>query len=297
MVVGVREGVEENFNKRNQNDFALWFTKSKFESQELKWQSPWGLGYPGWHIECSAISLKYLGEYLDIHCGGVDNIFPHHTNEIAQTESYLGHKWCNYWFHIQHLNTEGGKMSKSKGEFTTIDLLIEKGYNPLAYRMFCLQSHYRNPLVFSYERLDGAASAYKKLTNKIENLQKSATGELNKDLILKYQTKFKDALENDINTSLALTCVYDVLKDENLNSNTALYLIQDFDKVLSLNLLQQNTAKVNDDLHEYILQKIELRKQAKAQKNYALADEIRNELTKQGVTLIDTKEGTSYKIN
>ncbi|MBE7074819.1 MAG: cysteine--tRNA ligase [Clostridiales bacterium] len=297
MVVGAREGVEEDFNKRNQNDFALWFTKSKFESQELKWQSPWGLGYPGWHIECSAISLKYLGEYLDIHCGGVDNIFPHHTNEIAQTESYLGHKWCNYWFHIQHLNTEGGKMSKSKGEFTTIDLLIEKGYNPLAYRMFCLQSHYRNPLVFSYERLDGAASAYKKLTNKIENLQKSATGELNKDLILKYQTKFKDALENDINTSLALTCVYDVLKDENLNSNTALYLIQDFDKVLSLNLLQQNTAKVNDDLHEYILQKIELRKQAKAQKNYALADEIRNELTKQGVTLIDTKEGTSYKIN
>ena len=149
LAVGVREGVEEDTNKRNKNDFVLWFTKSKFEDQALKWDSPWGVGYPGWHIECSGISMKHLGEDLDIHCGGIDNAFPHHTNEIAQSESYLGHKWCNYWMHVHHLNTNSGKMSKSKGEFLTVSLLESKGYDPLAYRLFCLQSHYRKNLVFS----------------------------------------------------------------------------------------------------------------------------------------------------
>ena len=166
MVVGVREGVEEDNNKKNQNDFVLWFTKSKFEDQELKWDSPWGLGYPGWHIECSGISIKFLGEYLDIHGGGVDNIFPHHTNEIAQSESYLGHKWCNYWFHNEHLNDESGKMSKSHGAILTVSVLQEKGYNPLSFRYMCLMSHYRKQLVFSFESLDGAENAYKKLLNK-----------------------------------------------------------------------------------------------------------------------------------
>ena len=187
MFVGVRDGVEADNSKKNQNDFALWFTKSKFEDQELKWQSPWGLGYPGWHIECSGISMKYLGEYLDILCGGVDNIFPHHTNEIAQSEAYLGHKWCNYWFHVQHLNTELGKMSKSSGEFTTVDVLIKNGYKPLAYRLFCLQSHYRNPLVFGYDRLDGATSAYEKLLKKTLAIKQNASGELQQDLAKKYQ--------------------------------------------------------------------------------------------------------------
>lgn len=146
LLVGVRDDVEEDVNKRNKNDFVLWFTKSKFEDQALKWDSPWGVGYPGWHIECSCISIKHLGEYMDIHCGGVDNIFPHHTNEIAQSESYLGHKWCGYWFHVNHLNDKSGKMSKSKGDFLTVSLLQEKGYDPIVYRMFCLQSHYRKPL-------------------------------------------------------------------------------------------------------------------------------------------------------
>ena len=143
LAVGVREGVEEDANKRNKNDFVLWFTKSKFEDQALKWDSPWGVGYPGWHIECSGISLKHLGEDLDIHCGGIDNAFPHHTNEIAQSEAFLGHHWCNFWFHVHHLNTNTGKMSKSKGEFLTVSQLEQKGYDPLAYRLFCLQSHYR----------------------------------------------------------------------------------------------------------------------------------------------------------
>ena len=172
LMVGVRDDVTEDTNKKNKNDFVLWFTKSKFEDQALKWDSPWGVGYPGWHIECSCISMKHLGEYMDIHCGGIDNMFPHHTNEIAQSEAYLGHKWCNYWFHVHHLNDQSGKMSKSKGEFLTVSLLESKGYNPLAYRLFCLQSHYRSPLVFSYEALDQAEGTYKKLKKRIANLEK-----------------------------------------------------------------------------------------------------------------------------
>ena len=188
----VRDDVEIDENKRNKNDFVLWFTKSKFDSQELKWDSPWGVGYPGWHIECSCISLKNLGEYLDIHCGGVDNIFPHHTNEIAQTESFIGHKWCNYWFHPEHLNDATGKMSKSKGEFLTVSLLESKGYNPLAYRLFCLQSHYHKQLVFTYESLDSVSNAYNKLINKVKSRLekvKKATGyeaEERKSRLLKY---------------------------------------------------------------------------------------------------------------
>ena len=166
LFVGVRDTVEEDKNKRHPYDFGLWFTVSKFSNQEMKWDSPWGVGYPGWHIECSGISYKYLGEYLDIHCGGVDNIFPHHTNEIAQSEAFLGHKWCNYWVHGEHLNDSAGKMSKSKGEFLTVDLLKSKGYNPLSYRYLCLNSHYRNQLVFSYEALDGAQMAYNKLKSR-----------------------------------------------------------------------------------------------------------------------------------
>ena len=170
MVVGAREGVEEDNNKRNQADFALWFTISKFENHELQWDSPWGKGYPGWHIECSGISIKYLGENLDIHGGGVDNIFPHHTNEIAQSEAYLGHKWCNYWFHNEHLLDESGKMSKSNGAILTVSLLEEQGYDPLAFRFMCLNSHYRKQLVFSYEALKQAQTTLNKLRNRINNI-------------------------------------------------------------------------------------------------------------------------------
>ena len=165
MVVGAREGVEFDSNKKNQADFVLWFTKSKFDSQELKWDSPFGVGYPGWHIECSCIAIKNLGEHLDIHCGGVDNIFPHHTNEIAQSEAYLGHKWCNYWVHGEHLNDKSGKMSKSKGDILTVSTLEDAGFNPLSYRYMCLESHYRKPLLFTYEALGQAENAYKKLKN------------------------------------------------------------------------------------------------------------------------------------
>ena len=293
MFVGVREGVEEDTSKRNQADFVLWFTKSKFSEQELKWDSPWGIGYPGWHIECSGIAIKHLGEYLDIHCGGVDNIFPHHTNEIAQSEGYLGHSWCNYWFHVQHLNDISGKMSKSKGEFLTVELLEKKGYLPLSYRLFTLQSHYRKPLMFDYEILDNTENIYKKLLNRIHNLKQEEQGSLDMEKINFYQTSFKDALKKDLNTSLALTILYDVLKDD-MNASTKLYLIKDFDQVLSLNLLEEK--KIDEALKQYIEEKIKERMNAKKEKDYEKADRIRSDLEKEGIFIKDTREGTIFEI-
>ena len=295
MVVGVREGVEEDLGKKNQGDFVLWFTKSKFDDQELKWNSPWGIGYPGWHIECSGISRLKLGEHLDIHCGGIDNIFPHHTNEIAQSESYLGHKWCNYWFHVEHLNDETGKMSKSKGEFLTVSLLEEKGYDPICYRLFCLQSHYRKQLLFSYDILDGAVNTYNKLKSKIKNIKENKNGEIEYNLVEKYKINFLEALGNDLNTSLALTTLYDVIKSE-ANNNTKLYLVEMFDSVLSLNLLKDDIQNIDDELTKYINEKIEERNKAKQDKNYELSDSIRNELLQKGIILKDTREGTIFEI-
>ena len=304
--VGVRDGVEADDNKRNKADFVLWFTKSKFDDQELKWDSPWGVGYPGWHIECSCISMKHLGEYLDIHCGGIDNAFPHHTNEIAQSEAYVGHKWCNYWFHVHHLNTNSGKMSKSSGEFLTVSLLENKGYDPLVYRLFCLQSHYRKSLVFSYENLDNAATAYKKLVARIVTLLKDVQGEVDSAVFEERRAAFRAALDNDMNTSLGVTALYDVLK-ANTTPATKIALIDDFDRVLGLDLTkaakkvieEEAAAKaaVSDDpFIREIEEKIAARAEAKKAKNYALADSIRAELLEKGVTLIDTAQGTKYQI-
>ena len=294
LMVGVREDVTEDENKKNKNDFVLWFTKSKFEDQALKWDSPWGVGYPGWHIECSCISMKHLGEYMDIHCGGIDNMFPHHTNEIAQSEAYLGHKWCNYWFHVHHLNDQSGKMSKSKGEFLTVSLLEEKGYDPLAYRFFCLQSHYRKPLVFSYEALDQAAGTLKKLKKRIADLQKE--GAVDEAAVKEYRSKFVDAVGNDVNTSMGITLVYDVLKAD-FNDATKRAIVESFDYVLGLDLLKEEAAGTGIDaqLEAYVLAKIEERKAAKKEKNFALADAIRNELLEQGIILEDTREGVKWK--
>ena len=252
------------------------------------------MGYPGWHIECSAISLKYCGNSLDIHCGGIDNAFPHHTNEIAQTEAYLGHKWCNYWFHVLHLNTTSGKMSKSKGEFLILDLLKEKGYDPLAYRFFCLQSHYRKPLVFSYEALDNAVTAYRKLRTRTAALTND--GAVDKEAFAKAKEAFSEALGNDINTSLAITAVYDALKLETSDA-TKRALVADFDRVLALDLLTPfaSEAKEEEEGDPEILEQIALRAAAKKAKNFAEADRIRNELAARGITLIDTPQGTTYK--
>ncbi len=297
LLVGVRDDVDEDANKRNKSDFVLWFTKSKFDDQELKWDSPWGVGYPGWHIECSCISMKHLGEYMDIHCGGVDNIFPHHTNEIAQSEAYLGHKWCNYWFHVHHLNDKSGKMSKSKGDFLTVSLLESKGYDPVVYRLFCLQSHYRKPLEFSYEVLDNMSAAYDKLVKKIGTLDRNGTVEQAK--FDEYRAKFEAALCDDLNSSMAITVLYDMLKDD-ISDATKYALAESFDEVLSLNLTTAYAAKetgngVDAELESYVLAKIEERKAAKKEKDFAKADAIRNELLEKGIVLEDTREGVKWK--
>ncbi len=299
LAVGVREGVEEDTNKRNKNDFVLWFTKSKFEDQALKWDSPWGVGYPGWHIECSCISMKHLGEYLDIHAGGIDNAFPHHTNEIAQSESYLGHPWCKYWFHVHHLNTDSGKMSKSKGEFLTVSLLQEKGYDPMAYRYFCLQSHYRRNLVFSWENLDNAAGAYDKLIAKIAALKDE--GQVDMAAFGQLKEKFVGALNADLNTSLAVTALYDVLKAK-VNDATKLYALKDFDQVLSLNLMAAAQALQKKQAEEAaagadpeIDALVAARTEAKKAKNFGEADRIRDQLKEMGVEIIDTPQGTKWR--
>ena len=311
LAVGVREGVEEDTNKKNKNDFVLWFTKSKFEDQALKWDSPWGVGYPGWHIECSCISMKHLGDKLDIHCGGIDNAFPHHTNEIAQSEAYIGHKWCNYWFHVLHLNTNSGKMSKSAGEFLTVSLLESKGYDPMEYRFFCMQSHYRKNLVFSYENLDNAKISYNKLISKIATLKEG--GEVDNEAFASLKARFVEAMDNDINTSLAVTALYDVLKAKT-NDATKLALFEDFDRVLSLDLLghaselrkklEEEAKKANaapEGVDPELAKEVEAliieRAEAKKAKNYARADEIRKYLADKGITLVDSSAGTTYKLS
>ena len=294
LVVGARESVEEDTNKRNQADFALWFTTSKFENHELTWDSPWGIGYPGWHIECTGISIKYLGEYLDVHGGGVDNIFPHHTNEIAQSEAYLGHPWCRYWFHNEHLLDETGKMSKSNGAILTVSLLEEKGYDPLGFRFMCLNSHYRKQLVFSYNALEQAINTLQKLKKRINSLGND--GEVDNSRYDFYRNKFIEEISNDLNTSNALTIIYDLLKDNELNDITKRSLIEDFDKVLSLDLLKEDIKKIDSDLEKFIQEKIAERVAAKKNKDFALADSIRDELIDKGVKLIDTREGTTYEL-
>ena len=311
LAVGVREGVEEDSNKRNKNDFVLWFTKSKFEDQALKWDSPWGVGYPGWHIECSGISMKHLGEDLDLHCGGIDNAFPHHTNEIAQSESYLGHKWCNYWFHVHHLNTTSGKMSKSKGEFLTVSLLESKGYDPLVYRLFCLQSHYRRNLVFSYENLDNAAVTYGKLIAKIAALNPADPEPVDQAAFDALKEKFTAALANDLNTSLAITAVYDVLKAKT-NDATKLKLLGDFDYVLGLDLLSKADKKRRElaaapkagaftilsesgEADAEVEAMLQARQDAKKAKNFAEADRLRDALKEKGVELTDVPGGVRWK--
>ncbi len=297
LAVGVREGVEADGNKRSKTDFVLWFTKSKFEDQELKWESPWGLGYPGWHIECSCISMKNNGEYLDLHCGGIDNAFPHHTNEVAQSEAYLGHPWCGFWFHVHHLNTDSGKMSKSKGEFLTVSLLEQKGYDPLAYRFFCLQSHYRKGLMFSWENLDNAAAAYSKLVAKIAQLENS--GSIDEAEYSRLRGAFAAAMDNDLNTSLAITALYDVLKS-GLSGAGKLKLIADFDEVLSLGLINaaeklKASKSGGEDIPPEVAELLEQRKAARKEKNFVLADELRDKIAALGYAVEETREGTKLR--
>ena len=311
LAVGVREGVEEDTNKRNKNDFVLWFTKSKFEDQALKWDSPWGVGYPGWHIECSGIShqipRRRPRHSLRRHRQCVPA--PHERN-CPVRELSSGTTGATTGSMCMHLNTTSGKMSKSKGEFLTVSLLEQKGYDPLAYRLFCLQSHYRKNLVFTWENLDNAMGTYQKLIAKIAAL-KPSNDPIDDQAVAALREKFNKALGNDLNTSLGITALYDVLKYQT-NDATKQYLLDDFDKVLSLDLLKKAdearkkaaSAKQSGGDYNIISEtgeqdadveaKIRARYEAKKAKNFAEADRIRDELKAAGVELTDIPGGAKW---
>ncbi len=294
--IGARDDVEHDENKKNPQDFVLWFTKSKFENQAMKWDSPWGIGYPGWHMECSAIALKHLGERLDIHCGGVDHIPVHHTNEIAQTESFTGKPWVNYWWHGEFLLDQTGKMSKSKGEFLTVSLLENKGYKPVVYRFYVLNSHYRKQLIFTFESLDMAKAAYDKLKNRVSVIAKDtvAAKEISESME-QYIKDFKEALTDDLNISNAITVLHEVVKTDKLENSEKLLLIESFEQVFSLDLLKKEDNEFTKEEEAYIKEMIELRKAAKKNKDFSEADKIRDELFDKGIIIEDTREGVKYR--
>jgi len=291
--------IEVDPNKKNPLDFVLWFTNSKFTNQIMQWESPWGRGFPGWHLECSAMSIKYLGESIDIHCGGIDHIPVHHTNEIAQSEAALGHKWVNYWVHGEFLVLDGGKMSKSSGDFLTVSRLEEEGFSPLDYRYFCLQSRYRKQLVFSFENLDDARKGYKALKKKVSailtNLDENVAVDLSK--IDVYKEKFKNQISDDLNIANGFTVLNEVIKDINLNNKEKATLIEDFDKVFSLDLMKIEKEVKEVSVDEALINNlIEQRNEARRSKDYSRADEIRNQLSEMNIELLDTKEGTTWRV-
>ena len=289
--------IEIDPNKKIPLDFVLWFTNSKFANQIMQWDSPWGRGFPGWHLECSAMSMKYLGEKIDIHCGGIDHIPVHHTNEIAQSECALGHKWVNYWVHGEFLVLDGGKMSKSSGDFLTVSRLEEEGFNPLDYRYFCLQSKYRKQLVFSFESLKDAQNGYRALKKKIGAIISNIEDGLiiNKELIEAYQEKFKAQISDDLNLANAFTVLNEVIKDSALNNKEKAFLIEDFDKVFSLDLMTIEREAIEID-EELVNRLIAERNEARANKNYGRSDEIRAELLAMNIEVLDSKEGTTWRV-
>ena len=286
--------IEEDLSKRNPSDFVLWFTISKFKDQILQWDSKWGRGYPGWHIECSTMSVKYLGEHLDIHCGGIDHIAVHHENEIAQSEAFLGHKWCNMLVHGEFLQMKNAeKMSKSKGNFITLDTLIQKGYSPLHYRYLVLTSHYRSPLVFSYENLDAAASAYGKLKSKYAEFKHDTNQTFTPEdekLYQAYVEEFNSYIFNDLKTSQALALVWKIVKDKNFPPILKVKFLDSADEIFSLDIAKPEASKpvqIDDDIQKLI----EERKIARQNKDWKKSDEIRDLLLQKNVIIKDLPGG------
>ena len=290
--------VEVDKFKKNPLDFVLWFTNSKFSNQIMQWKSPWGTGFPGWHIECSAMSMKYLGDRIDIHCGGVDHIPVHHTNEIAQSECAVGHKWVNYWMHGEFLVLDNGKMSKSSGDFLTVSRLVEEGYSPLDYRYFCLMSRYRKQLIFSFESLADAQKALKKLRGRVKTLIDNKNGEdtINEHKIKEYKAKFSVQICDDLNIANAFTVLAEVIKDDNLNNTEKVLLVEDFDQVFSLNLTKAEEINNSSIDEEFINNLISERNMARKDRNWSRADEIRNLLLDKGIELLDSRDGTIWKV-
>ncbi|MCL1928826.1 MAG: cysteine--tRNA ligase [Treponema sp.] len=331
---GARTEVDNN--KRNPGDFVLWFTKSKFENQALVWDSPWGQGYPGWHIECSAMSIKYLGEQFDIHAGGIDHVPIHHTNEIAQSEGATGkYPWVRYWVHNEFLVLDKGKMSKSTGGFLTLQSLIDQGYDPLDYRYLLVGAHYRSQLQFSWDSLESARNSRKSLMDKIKTLAAQVPDTTRDNLIQEFLRKdaepqsklsnpetsslslaslreengdqfpavkrlaaFDEALDDDLSTPRALAELWGLLRDTNVAPADALKTILYMDRVLGLRLETALAGEQEQENPEFIAEIegfIAQRNSAKAEKNYVLADKIRNELYQRGIILEDTKDGSVWR--
>jgi cysteinyl-tRNA synthetase len=297
---GARTGVDEN--KRNPQDFVLWFTKSKFENQALVWDSPWGRGYPGWHIECSAMSVKYLGETFDIHAGGIDHVPIHHTNEIAQSEAATGKSpWVRYWVHNEFLVLDKGKMSKSAGGFLTLQSLIDEGYDPLDYRYFLLGGHYRSQLQFSYAGLGGARNARRSLLDRFRALA-DKTGDLPErppeGPAATYLEAFNRALEDDLSTPRALAELWGLLRDNAVPPEDAVLGALDMDRALGLGLAGEiNRAKPAEagDFIAEIEALVARRTEAKKARDFAGADRIRNTLRERGIVLEDGPAGTVWR--
>lgn len=295
--------IEVDTNKRNPHDFVLWFTNSKFDHQAMLWDSPWGRGYPGWHIECSAMSMKYLGEQFDIHAGGIDHIPVHHTNEIAQSEAATGRKWVNYWIHGEFLVMEAGKMAKSAGNFITLQNIIDMGYDPLDYRYLCLGAHYRSQLQFSYDSLNSAKSSRFSLNNKILELKKetAAAGGNSRDESTRdgendYKKRFDEFISNDLNVPRGLAELWGLLKDPLLPAESKLKTAYAMDKILGLGLRQLEAEKRENLTPEEERLMLE-RETARKEKNYRKADEIRNILLEKGIVCKDTPQGTEWYRN
>ena len=288
--------IEVDANKRNPHDFVLWFTQSKFEHQAMVWDSPWGRGYPGWHIECSAMSMKYLGEQFDIHCGGIDHIPVHHTNEIAQSEAATGKKWVNYWLHNEFLLFGREKMSKSLGNFTTLQSLVDRGFHPLDYRYFCLGAHYRSQLKMSDEGLTAAKNARSTLNERVLQLKEEVAGEVpdpEKGPAVSHLTAFTGHMAADLNTPGALSDVWNLARDENVPAAAKLAALYRMDRVLGLGLFDLKREEVS--LDDEVQALVDERQQARKAKNFNRADEIRKILDGRGIVLEDTPQGVRWK--
>lgn len=292
-IEGIKEGARIEFSKEKKNptDFALWKFSPKDKKRQMEWDSPWGVGFPGWHIECSAMSIKYLGQPFDIHCGGVDHIAVHHTNEIAQAECANDKPFANYWVHGEFLVLKSlEKMSKSKGNFITLSVLKENGFSPLEYRYLCAQTHYRKQLEFSFDAMEAAKNGYRHLKNSINELLSKEIKEIKIDKN-EYLTKFIDAISNDLNIPKAIAVLWDVIKEKKLTPDEKISLIKKFDEVLGLNLLKQE----EQDIPKEIIELVEKRTEFKKQKNYAEADKIREIIKQKGYIVEDTPKGPRIK--
>ncbi|MBD5398213.1 cysteine--tRNA ligase [bacterium] len=292
----LKAGARVDFSngKKNIADFALWKFSPTNEKRQMEWDSPWGIGFPGWHIECSAMCLSEIGDRLDIHSGGVDHIKVHHTNEIAQVEPVVGHKWVNYWVHMEFLNDVSGKMSKSNGEFLTLSLLKEKGYSALVYRYFLLLASYRTQLTFSYELLDGAKKSYENIVKKVADIIKSSTKDYDKFVFEEWKTKILETLNNDLNTAGSIVILQDILKSD-MDANTKLKLIEFFDEILGLEFIDSAKSLLNVNIPDNIKELAKLRWFAKQNKDYAKADELKQQIINHGFQVEDKKDGFDIK--